>query len=547
MLKFLRSQKSIFFFFLLFGGLISVLFKFELLWDFANYHYYNPWAFINDRINDDVAVAGLNAFFNPLIDLPLYYLIEYFNTFPDLIYFYQGLWFGFLGYVFFKIAGYFFDTETENGIIALALTVLAGLTGYAVFSQIGTSTNEIMLSSLMMLSLWLLIREIFVNRRNRKAIFFIAGFIAGSAMGLKLTMVIYCVAMGISLFVFYRNIEKPLPKISLFIFGGLTGFLLFDGYWLWKMWEIFHNPFFPFANAIFRSEFIEEINYIDGRFIPDSWLRFLFLPFYWVFNIHRDEGNVTVIDYRLALAYLALLVWGLRDIIRRRKKEVVCLDYMALFLLVFGLISYVIWIRFFAIVRYLIPIELLSSLLIVKTMFVFVPENRKWRGLYIQLSCVVFFSMLLTPLFSQVWGCRDCEVDGRQFDQFVEVKNVKIPDDSLLMFYNYPTSALLPYFSRETQNLRAINVKQKNYLSAGMDYDYFNRNEHWIKLKKDVFDKHKGPKIALIAVGKSENISIFQKEEPLLAGMICKKLENNILPYYEICVPKEFEDKIFVK
>lgn len=48
--------------FLVCGGLLSVLLKYEMLWDFANYHYFNPWALLNGRVNEDAAVAGLNAF-----------------------------------------------------------------------------------------------------------------------------------------------------------------------------------------------------------------------------------------------------------------------------------------------------------------------------------------------------------------------------------------------------------------------------------------------------------------------------------------------------
>lgn len=546
-MKLLKSSMVVFSLFLIIGGLISIVFKFELNWDFANYHYYNPWAFMNDRVNYDVSVAGLNAFFNPLVDLPLYFLIEKFNNYPNLIYFYQGLWFGLLGYVFFKISSWFFDTKTENGKLALGLSVLVGLTGYAVFSQIGTSANEIMLASLVMLSLWMLVREIFVNKKNRKLVFFIAGLIAGSAMGLKLTVVIYCVAIGLALIFFSRSIEKPLLKIGFFILGGLLGFMAFEAYWMWRMWELFNNPFFPFANAIFKSEFIEEVNYIDGRFIPQSWAQFLLLPFYWAFNLRRDEGSAIVIDYRLAFAYMALILWSIKYISARRHRTAFEVDKKALFLLVFGVIYYVVWINFFAIVRYLIPVELLVSLLIVKSMFSFVPEQKKWRGPYVQLSSVVFFMLMLTPLFSQAWGCRDCELDKRQFDSFVGVKGVKIPDNTLLMFYNYPSAALLPYFSKTAKNLRAVNVVQKNYLAVGLSYDYFNHNEHWVKLKKDILDHHKGPKIAFIAAEKDDITAIMKDEEPLLKRMVCKKLENNIFPYYEICVPRELEDKIFVK
>ena len=67
----------LFLLFLVCGGVISIALKFEHMWDFANYHYYNPWAFLNNRVNYDIAVAGINAYYSPFADIPLYYLIEY--------------------------------------------------------------------------------------------------------------------------------------------------------------------------------------------------------------------------------------------------------------------------------------------------------------------------------------------------------------------------------------------------------------------------------------------------------------------------------------
>ncbi len=64
------------------------------MWDFANYHYYNPWAFLNGRVGYDIAPAGLNTYFNPLMDIPLYLMIQYFNDSPNIIYAFQGLYFG---------------------------------------------------------------------------------------------------------------------------------------------------------------------------------------------------------------------------------------------------------------------------------------------------------------------------------------------------------------------------------------------------------------------------------------------------------------------
>src|SRR5437868_6855290 len=43
-------------------------------WDLYNYHWYNPYALLNDRFGFDVAVAHHATYYNPLSDLPLYML-----------------------------------------------------------------------------------------------------------------------------------------------------------------------------------------------------------------------------------------------------------------------------------------------------------------------------------------------------------------------------------------------------------------------------------------------------------------------------------------
>ena len=66
------------------GSYVCTITKFEIIWDFANYHYYNAYAFLNNRLNYDIAPASVNTFFNPLIELPLYFLIQKFNQNIDV-------------------------------------------------------------------------------------------------------------------------------------------------------------------------------------------------------------------------------------------------------------------------------------------------------------------------------------------------------------------------------------------------------------------------------------------------------------------------------
>ena len=102
-------------FFLIAGGCASLFLRYELLWDFANYHYYNPWVFLNNRWMYDIVPAGVNTFLNPVLDLPIYGLIKYFNDYPDFIIFVQGLWSGAVAFMILLIAKVFFDASTLKG------------------------------------------------------------------------------------------------------------------------------------------------------------------------------------------------------------------------------------------------------------------------------------------------------------------------------------------------------------------------------------------------------------------------------------------------
>ncbi|HEY5337022.1 MAG TPA: hypothetical protein VIJ85_02370, partial [Rhizomicrobium sp.] len=43
-------------------------------WDFRNYHWYIPYAYLNHRMGFDIAVAHQATFYNPSLDIPFYLL-----------------------------------------------------------------------------------------------------------------------------------------------------------------------------------------------------------------------------------------------------------------------------------------------------------------------------------------------------------------------------------------------------------------------------------------------------------------------------------------
>src|SRR5579871_5364340 len=58
---------------LFWGAFVIVLGK-DTSWDFRNYHWYAPYAFLNNRLAIDVAVAHQASYYNPFLDIPFYLL-----------------------------------------------------------------------------------------------------------------------------------------------------------------------------------------------------------------------------------------------------------------------------------------------------------------------------------------------------------------------------------------------------------------------------------------------------------------------------------------
>src|SRR5579863_2209881 len=46
----------------------------DMSWDFRNYHWYIPYAFLHGRLSFDTAVAHQATYYNPLLDTPFYFL-----------------------------------------------------------------------------------------------------------------------------------------------------------------------------------------------------------------------------------------------------------------------------------------------------------------------------------------------------------------------------------------------------------------------------------------------------------------------------------------
>ena len=417
------------------SGMLSAVMKYELLYDFIQYHYYNGFAFWKDRLGTDIAPASVPTYYNPLLDGLTYALITVFRNHANIYYFIQGLWFGTLMFAAYKTAGLFFDTNTKSGRVFVVLAILVCATGAATWFQLGTSTHEIETAVLTMTAFYLLLRD--------KKRYFVSGLLLGASAGFKLTAAIYCVSAGLTLILFCKTLDKPLKSIIVFALGGLIGFLIVDGFWMVKLWRLYGNPFFPFWNGIFKSPYYPEINYIDtlhldGKTVVDH----LSAPFLMAYQSGFSSNFVSA-DPRMAVAVI-VGVFALIICRKQRNKRVV-------FCAVLALISFAVWdvVSFNA--RFLIPVEQLAGILIV---YAFYRLYRAYPELTIKtavpyvFATLCLYALLAAPVFSQPWGRMPRLV-------FLNEK-IELPPDALVQAEGGLYAVVLTDILRENPTARSI-------------------------------------------------------------------------------------------
>jgi hypothetical protein len=143
---------------LLIGALYAMHKGQDAAWDLKNYHLYNAWALLHGRLTIDLAPVGLQGYFNPLLDLPYFWLgTGPLHHLPRLLAAIQGLCYGALAFVLLRISIRLAEIRQRSYGVADVLAVVIGITGTMVTSQTGTCTNEVPLALLVVLGLYVLL------------------------------------------------------------------------------------------------------------------------------------------------------------------------------------------------------------------------------------------------------------------------------------------------------------------------------------------------------------------------------------------------------
>lgn len=335
----------------------------DMSWDFRNYHWYIPYAFLNGRDGFDVAVAHQATYYNPFLDIPFYLLATHTHSWMALAV--MGAAQGLNIVPVYLIARSILDVPEKRLVSAIVALFCVG--GSLTVGLAGATYYDNVLSVVVLSGLAAVICN---HETLRSGALFrgalicgLAGFAIGSAVGLKLPEAPFALGFAAALLVLPGDARHRGTRLAAGAIGGVLGTAAFAAYWTLHLYQTTGNPLFPYFNQYFHSPLALHASYRDVRFIPHRLVKRLLFPILFSIDWHVADDlpfqDIRVGDaYVLGLLTIPIVIW-------RRPRDPLTHVSPAGALFAFAAVSYLAWLLMFGIYRYIITLEILSPLLIV--------------------------------------------------------------------------------------------------------------------------------------------------------------------------------------
>lgn len=438
-------------------GLLAISLGQDANWDLRNYHFYNPYSFLFGRMDVDVAPAHVATFYNPILYVPFYWMVI--TLPPKVVGFLLGMIQGLNFIPLYLISktlmgalGTVWEPSNQSSSLRMffvtACVAVLGLLGAGNISELGTMFSDNILSLLLLFGVYLCL---LTGSGGHIAFVVLAGLLCGFAMGFKQTTAVFGLGLCLALLFVPQGVKRGVLLAFVFGVAALIGMLLTGGYWLWEMWHRFGNPLFPYYNHIFKSPMAFQDAYRDARFLPDGWQEWLFLPFI-VLKDPYQVGEVAFFDLRLATLYMVMIISLLICLILFLKRKDRMGEYFSApirLVLGFCAISYLLWLKIFAIYRYIVPLEMLAPLGLFLFIYVFVKNMRQSFRIWWLFAVILLVTTKPLAWDRVPWNPSIKDYFG------VQLPRMQDPDHTIILMTGYePMAYLIPYFPRNIPFLR---------------------------------------------------------------------------------------------
>ncbi|RWC25188.1 MAG: GtrA family protein [Mesorhizobium sp.] len=345
----------------LLGGMIALLLGQDSNWDLLNYHFYNPYALVGERIGLDLAAAQFQSYFNPLLDLPYYAMVTHA---PAMVAgFVMGAFHGLNFVLLLCIVRVVLGSSGKPDDATSILLSLAGCMGPAFLSELGNSMGDDTTAVFMLCALALIMWQLrHVVEAGWRGVISVAagGLLMGAGVGLKLTNAVFAVALCLALLALPAPwLRRPVLAFA-FGLGVLGGIATTAGYWFATLLRVFGNPLFPQFNAWLGSPLAAPIAIADTRWLPKSIWEALLFPFAMVTDATR-VGELAMRPFIWPVLWLLVVLWVGAAAIR---KSSLTLSVPERLVVLFVSLAFVIWMAVFSIYRYAVSMEMLAPLVV---------------------------------------------------------------------------------------------------------------------------------------------------------------------------------------
>lgn len=337
-------------------------------WDCLHYHYYNGWAFWNNRIDTDITPAdGLHTYFTPLLDALEYWCFYHFP--PYIFAIIMGCISG-IGIYFVFLVNQIILKDAR--LVDILLATLISTTGIAHIMQLGSITNENIVAVFLIIALYY---QLLYCQLSKTLYLILSGIALGLAFGIKLTAITGVVGLLTAfLMVNFKSIKNHWFRYLLFGASFIAVFVLIDGFWMLKMYHMFHNPIYPNFNHLFKAT--SDLNFSrDTQYIPQGWKAWLFLPFCLMIKTANITDFSAIRDWHFAVTMVAIIFYFFNIIFSQTKVAGSVNNKQWKMLLITFIISYICWEYLFSIQRYTIFIEYMSGTIVVYIVLMFTSQK----------------------------------------------------------------------------------------------------------------------------------------------------------------------------
>jgi len=518
------------------GMLLSLTRGLDNWWDLLNYHIYNPWALLHHRENVDLFAAGIQGYFDPLLDIP-YYLIAFvwFPNHPAIVAALTGLPFGLLLFVTLLLVRNVLAplTASMNPVARWTITLITlvmAVSGVSTWSQAFTTTNEVMVSAIVLGALVLLIgafaagphyRHLSVRRA------FAVGCLLGLAAGLKLTATVYAPAGGLLLLATCRD-RRSLILFSLTFFAGwMFAFAAVYGPWAIHLYRQTGNPFFPMFNNFFHSSLIIADSGRDIRFLPLTISEWLFAPFYWLNDHTQTVFPLLFRDVRFALVFVLGLPAAIAALVPWRKS--LAPRSQALFAITFfWVFAYATWLNVFSMLRYAIVLEISASIIAVASLLYMARRFSRALPQYIQTSLVSGL-IVATIWFARIPDLGHIPIEKHAFETDVP----RLGNHSLVILASEPMGLLAPEIWQRAPETSFIGIPPC-FARSQWCYASFYHYNLGVRMRQ-MIAKHRGPIYVAFYTDSIPSLSQLATFHIKIDLTSCQSVYNNRTPPIRLC------------